>query len=485
VEPPRVLSISVPYELQTLDPHAENLVSEMAVHSHFYESLVTTDPEMRIRPCLARHWENPDASTWIFHIRPGIRFHDGRPLRAEDVVYSIRRPLASPALRMRTMVTGVEDVRVSGPLAVQVRTVRPLSVLLNRLRFIAIVPEGSSDQALRAAPNGTGPFVLRERTGDTLRMSRNESYWGPRPAFAAVEWRLARTTDQALSDLLSGRSRLVQANATTIRERLTGDRRFEVVSRPSVFVKYLGFDVSRARTPYTIPAGNPFRDRRVREAIHVGLDRRALAAALPFPAVPATQPVPPFTFGFNPRIEESKTDAAHARALLRAAGLSGGFQAVLHTRRMFADAALLIRDQLEPLGVRLRVEIEDDPDFLARARRRDTSLFLSRLGAVTGDASDVLDIAFHTADPTGFRGSTNYGGYSNAEVDRGIVESSEADSVSRRRALLEQVMERLMFDLPWVPLYTDEDVYAFDRSLRWKPRYDGFLFAFQVELAAP
>jgi len=76
------IGISVPYEVETLDPHVRNALTHLTIAGHFYESLVTTDDDMRIGPGLARLWENPDPSTWVFHLRPGVRFHSGRPLRA-------------------------------------------------------------------------------------------------------------------------------------------------------------------------------------------------------------------------------------------------------------------------------------------------------------------------------------------------------------------------------------------------------------------
>src|SRR5262245_31893696 len=92
--PTAAVRIAVPYDVSTLDPHARDTLSSVAITSHFYEPLVTTDGDLRIRPCLARVWENPDDATWVFRLQPGARFHSGKPARAADVVYSFKRLLA-------------------------------------------------------------------------------------------------------------------------------------------------------------------------------------------------------------------------------------------------------------------------------------------------------------------------------------------------------------------------------------------------------
>src|SRR5258706_11940453 len=97
---PDSVAISVPYEVANLDPHVRNALSSFAIVLQLYEPLVSTDLDMQIQPCLARRWENPDPSTWVFHLEPSVFFHSGKPMRAEDVVYSFDRIQKNPALEM-------------------------------------------------------------------------------------------------------------------------------------------------------------------------------------------------------------------------------------------------------------------------------------------------------------------------------------------------------------------------------------------------
>ena len=108
------------------------------------------------------------------------------------------------------------------------------------------------------------------------------------------------------------------------------------------------------------------------------------------------------------------------------------------------------------------------------------SLYVSRFGCVTGDASEVIENGVHSPDVARQMGLHNYGGYSNAELDRLIEESVGIEPASARRHALEDLMARLMEDLPWIPLYFGQDVYVMDRALTWTPRYDSFLLAAEV-----
>lgn len=478
---PDRIFITVPYEVDTLDPHARNLLSNFALAMNLYEPLVTTNPDMEIEPCLASRWENPNLSTWVFHLRPGVRFHSGKPMTADDVVFSFQRLLSGGGLEISGYLLYIADVRAIGPLTVQIRTTRPLSVLLNKVRFVAIVPKGSTASSLAGHSDGTGPYKLAHWVpGQRVSLTRNDDYWGPRPAFRDVEFRLGRSPASALKDLASGKFQLGQCNLKSLEGSLPRPSRFTVIRRPSIFVKYLGYDLSRDVTPHCSAPSNPFKNILVRRAINGALDRRKLVGTLSTDAVAASQLVPSFIFGFNPRIAPPEQNLAASRELLSRAGYPGGFDVVLDSRTILADAAASVAEQLRQVGIRVRLRIEEDSRFFARLDRRESSFHLSRFGCLTGDISDILDNVLHSVDATRHFGLHNYLDYSNPEVDRAIEESAEIQGVEQRREALEQISARLVNDLVWIPLYTDVDVYAVDDGLSWRPRDDSLLLAAEI-----
>src|SRR5262245_2272008 len=123
----KLFTIEVPYEISTLDPHERNTLSNFAVLSHFYEPLVTSDAGMKIQPCLAKLWENPDQLTWLFYLQTSVHFHSGKPLTSADVVYSFQRLLQHPELEMGGYLTDISDIRAVDRYTVRIHTLRPMN----------------------------------------------------------------------------------------------------------------------------------------------------------------------------------------------------------------------------------------------------------------------------------------------------------------------------------------------------------------------
>jgi ABC-type transport system substrate-binding protein len=148
VEAPRTVAIAAPYELDTLDPQAEDRLSNFAILFNVYDPLEDTDADMRIRPSLATTWESPDPLTWVFHVRSSVTFHSGRPLRAADVVYSLKRPGREAGLQVSNFTRDIADVEPLDDHTIKLRTAVPTRVLLAKLRHVAIIPEGATAGAL-------------------------------------------------------------------------------------------------------------------------------------------------------------------------------------------------------------------------------------------------------------------------------------------------------------------------------------------------
>jgi len=479
--PPGSVRIAVPFEFTNLDPHAEDRLSAMAiVFNNLYEPLVSLDPEMRIRPALAESWENLDSTSWVFHLRRGVVFQSGRRLTASDVVHSYRRLLDSPALQMRSYIASVVDVRAVNEHDVIIRTRAPSAVLLSKIAQVMIVPGGSTAESLRGAVDGTGPYALtRWAPGESLSLRKHDRYWarlsGP---ISEAEVVLAQPPEKAISGLLNGRFDLIRCDSKQV-DRVRGfSDRFEILRRDNLYVKYLAFDLARDDTPYCSHRPNPFLDRRVRRAVDLAIDRSRLVRGIHGHGVPATQPVPRFIFGFSSAIPEREYRPDEARALLEAAGLGSGFRVTLHARKIVADAAAMVREDLGRVGIDVELVTMADSDFFELMNRHGATFWLNRFGCATGDASDFLDYFLHSPDASRGLGTLNYGGYSDAEVDHAIDESAAADSPETRRNMLQDLLEQITEETIVVPLYNDQDVYAIDRRFAWHPRADsGILIA--------
>lgn len=466
------LTVALPHELITLDPHAQDTLSNFAILGNVYEALVSSDATLQLEPGLAERWESPDRLTWLFKLR-AARFHDGHELEAADVVYTVRRLLDDPNLDVRGYVWNVASIEALDARTVRLRTHTPWPTLLAKLTQVYVVRAGSDPKALARVANGTGPYRLAEwRRGESVRLARFEGHWAPR---AAVREALLLQRDCASlrTTELDGGS--VDVVGTACPERQAAPPGWRVERRTGLYVKYLGMDVARARTPFVAGRKNPFRDLRVRQALSLAVDREALVRGLGLPARPAFQPVPMSVLGFNPRLVPEAHDPARARRLLAEAGFPGGFQVMLHVRSLLRQPAAALAADLVAVGMRAELEYVDDAEFSARLSRRESSLWLSRFGCVGGDASDLFEAFFG-----GVRRFSVHGGYTDAALERGFAESAQSENDLERRDRLQQLVARLVSDLPLVPLYHDEDVYLIRPGLAWEPRNDGCMRVAEV-----
>jgi peptide/nickel transport system substrate-binding protein len=474
--------IASPYELTTLDPHKANTVSNFAVLSNVYEPLVATDADMKVKPALATAWENPDPLTWRLHLRPGVAFHSGRKLRAEDVVFSLRRLMEHRDLGMRVFVQNLTSVRALDAATIELSTSRPSHNLLSKLHFALVVPEGSTAETLHRRADGTGPFVVREwDEGRSLVVRRNDDYWGPRPTLGLVRFTLGEAPEAAASGLLEGRYQLMQGSGKIAEALLRESPLHEVLRHDNIYVKYLGYDLVREVTPFCPIKPNPFRNALVRRALDLVLDRQVLVEALPVHAVPATQVVPRFIFGFDPSLPATRSSAPEARALLEAEGLGGGFSVTLHTRHIFAGAARVVQKQLAPIGVQVEVKPIDEDEFFSLHDGGRLTLWITRYGCPSGDASDFLNDVIHSRDPSDMYGHRNGGYYSNPRMDAAIRKSEEVEDVEDRRQAVQRMIRQVSDERIMLPLYLDQDVYGIERAYSWQPRNDSYIRLAEVK----
>ena len=449
----------------SLDPHLENEFLTSAVLANVFEGLTSLDGAMRVAPALAVSWDTPAPSVWRFRLRPGVRFHDGRAVGARDVAWSLDRARHHPRSGVSHYLADVVEVRVAAPEAVEIRTEASTSLLLNRLSFVAIVPEGSPAEI--RSPIGTGPYRLSTQGfPEDLTLERSDVYWGRRPAEPVVRMLVVKDPARARAMLVSGDLDVSLSPSPGEAYRLRSEPCCRVVAQPAVVVEMLLCRVDRP----------PFDDLRVRRALHLALDRPALVSrTLMGWGEPASQLASPGTVGFAPAMRAPERDLPEARRLLAEAGHPRGFPVTLEFREdRRADE---IRRQLGEAGIEVTLRPGSWAEVLRRVRAGETQFYYGAFSADTGDAGDILDSAVHTPEPAAGLGADNHFGYSSPEVDRLLLAARIAPTLLDRRHALQRVMERVMVDLPMVPLVVPYDLYVLRRDVRWTPRLDGRVLA--------
>ncbi|HJS57543.1 MAG TPA: ABC transporter substrate-binding protein [Vicinamibacteria bacterium] len=443
----------------SLDPHERNEFVTFGVLSNVYEGLTALSPSLRVDPALAESWHSLDERTWRFRLRQGVVFHDGRPLTAADVVFSLQRARSLPASEFKSYLAAMESARAVAADEVEIVTQRPNAVLLARLAFVLIVPHDSPVPI--SAPVGTGPYrLLDSGPGMALRLSAFDRHWSGSPRERAVELDVIKDPDRTQA-LLDGRTDLLlevepgQVEAI----RAAGLR---VVSSPGPAVDVLGM---RTDAP-------PFRDVRVRRAVSLALDRQALVdRVLLGHGAPAGQLVSRNVFGFDPALAPPARDLTAARRLLAEAGYASGLDVDLETRRE-REIDELAR-QLEEAGVRVKPQYHHWHELIDRmARGRVRFAFLSVVSD-SGEAGDLFDSTIHTRDTvTGF-GDSNESGYSNPALDALIESTGRTARLEERRRILQECMRVTMGDLPLVPVFERNLIWGVGRGIAFEPRADG------------
>jgi peptide/nickel transport system substrate-binding protein len=458
--PERPLRIAINSGPFTLDPHAGELLS-LSVLRNLYDSLTAFDAGNRVGPALAESWENPDEITWIFHLRRGVHFHDGRELTARDVLFSFDRARRTPRSEIGTYLVAIDKVLALAPHTVEITTRRPDPILLNKIAFVLIVPAGSPPDILQ--PIGTGPYrLVVHQPGKRLALRAFERYWGGAPREQAVEFLPLPDHDSRMKGLLDGDLDIIAEPRFSDLARIRAARGCRVAKQ----VQSLGVTYLLARSDR-----RPLDDPRTRRALSLAVDRAALVRqALRGEGVPLGQMVTNNVFGFAPDIPPPAAAPAAARALLAAAGHPGGLDLTLQIRPGLRPELDALAQQLLSAGIRVRASERPLEAFSADADFSFASWF-----CLSGDASDFFDAMAHSPSPESGYGGGNFIHYRNRALDALIEESEATVDLLARRMQLEHTMHVLMNDFVFIPLYSTPILYGMRDSVAWQPRSDDLI----------
>lgn len=467
-EPLAVLRVALHGDPSSLDPHLQSEVIAQSVLGNVYETLVAFGPAMRLEPQLAETWDNPSDLQWRFRLRQGVTFHDGRPLRVEDVLASIDRVQRHPRSRQAGSLVAVVSARQIDERTIELTTDRPYPILLNRLAFVSIVP--SDVPAEITEPIGTGPYRFVGHQPGRVDLEAVADHWRVTGAPRLAEYHFVANGAERSRGVLDGLYDLIDDVPLDMVPAIEqhADARLEAIS--SLLVVYLQIDPSRP----------PFDDIRVRRALSLAIDREALVRELHGDfAVPIGQMVSRNVFGYAPELTPPARDLEAARALLEEAGYGDGLQLDLELREGREDAPALIR-QLAELGVELRVTERPWGEMYQRLTQMSVPFYLGGWVNTSGDAGDVLDRKLHSRQPERGYGDANYSDFGNPQLDRLIVQSNTVLSLEERQRLLQQALAVANEDLVYIPLYSRHEVYGVRDELEWQPRQDGRVYAQEV-----
>lgn len=454
------LTVLLHDDVLTLNPNEEVEVVTDSVLANVYEPLVTLDENLVPRALLAESWEHPRPEQWRFHLRKGVRFHDGTLLTAAHVRDLLTATQKTAELEASQFLSQVREIVLVDEHTVDVITDKPRAILSD-LPFLYIAK--ANTQATFPPFVGTGPFRVRDWIpGQRVVLERNAGYWGARPVVREALFIPAPDPKTRLDKLRAGEADIITGIPPEMAGAVPGVR-FQ--RQPGLGVFYLGYDVRNE-------PDNPLRDIRVRRAFHLAIDRRRMVdEVLKGNGSVPTQPVAPPVFGYNPALPPPAFDPDRARGLMAEAGHAKGFSLRLDYPLNHEIAAQILKQNLEAIGVRLEMNgMHRDSvyDFVKAGRSR---FFFVGWDCATGVASEFYEFCLHTPSPS--YGMFNYGHYSNPRVDL-IAETNAAILDQRKRQrLLQQAATIVMDELPVLPLFVQDDLYGTRADIAFKPRADG------------
>ena len=494
----------------TLDPHAVNLNTNVTLLHQVYEPLVLRTADGKLQPGLATSWKvTADPTVWEFRLRPGVQFHDGALLTADDVVFSIQRAKA-PTSAWKTLLAPVVEVRKVDTQTVHVKTSGANLVLPHTLTNLFIVnaawskahqaeqPQdvaGKEENFATRNENGTGPYALVSRDQDTRTVLRQfDGYWG-RGKFplqvTEIVYQPIKTAATRVAALLSGEVDFVQDVPTQDVARLKADPRIRVTEGLENRTIYLGLNVGARELRYADVKGrNPLADPRVREAFRLAVDRETLQrSVMRGLSVPAGIITPRFVHGYEKAFEVwPKPDVARGKRLLAEAGYPDGFGITLHcpNNRYVNDETICtsVAGFLARIGVRVAVVARPISIHATAINQADTDFYLYGWAAPTFDSAYIFDYLVHTRGKDG-RGSANAIGYSDAQTDAKIASlATEGDAV-KRDATLHAIWQTVQQEGFYIPLHHQVLDYAMTRRLDIPVNPEDAIFFKNVKVSAP
>jgi peptide/nickel transport system substrate-binding protein len=478
------------YEPGTMDPHAVGSSYATRVLNMVYDTLVARDEDFRIAPGLALRWSVAGPTTWRFRLRQNVKFHDGTPFTADDVVFSVERAL-SPTSQVRFNLPNVTGAKKVDELTVDILTSAPTPVLPMALTNLRIMSRAWSLKNRAEKPqdygakqdtyasrnaNGTGPYKLKEWVPDVRTvLVANAGYWGPHGNVDEAQYLVVSSAATRLAGLISGEIDFVIDPALQDVERLERTPGVKLVKGPSRSTQFMTFD--HARDKLLEGGKNPFKDRRVREAVRAAIDVDALNTKIMRNlGTPGRALYTPAVDGFDKRFDKGVPyQPDRARALLREAGFPDGFSVTLQCSASQPADALCqgVSGMLARVGIKVSYQALPFNNLMPKVTSREVS-FVAFGWTPATDIEGVMVPLVHTPNAAG-DGDYNAGRYSNPAIDALIDRArSELDPV-KRTALLTEAMVAADEDVAYITLSYRNVFWAMRDKVRTKPRPNDLL----------
>ncbi len=483
---------------QTMDPHSQNEGLTNSVNSQVYEFLMIRDKKLQYVPGLATEWKQIDPLTWRFLLRKGVKFHDGTPFTADDVVFSIERAKhANSQVRIYANQSGTP--KKIDDLTVEFKLTQVTPIFLDAVNQIMIMSKVWSEKNNCATPldyknkeekftslnaNGTGPYRLVSRQPDIKTIwKRNDTWWGKHDGnVTSVTYNSIKNDSTRLAALISGEVDFILDPPPQDMERLEKTPNIKVINGVENRVVFIGMDQARDELLYSNVKGkNPFKDKRVRQAMYQAIDIETIKTKLmrgqSFPTGGiTTSPLGAFN---DPAIERRRPfDVPAANRLMADAGYAQGFEVTMHcpNNRYINDEKICqaLAAMWAKINIKVKLDAQPRAIYFPRLDKLDTSLYMLGWGGAVTDADSTLTPVLRNRAPGGI-GDYNYGNYKNAKLDEAAAASSKEADPKKREALIKTALLAHNDEVNHLPLHRQVIPWAARSNVTVVHRADNYL----------
>lgn len=423
----------------TFDPNSSTSKKMLRTSVNIFETLVSFDVDTKeVIPKLAKSWENPSDTEFIFHLRDDVKFHDGKPLTVKDVIYTLERCIETPAAA--SFVEDIDKLEAVDDYTLKVTLKKASAVFLSNLTFgtLAILPEGGGD-TVETDPIGTGPYYLAEYSVDNyMLLERFPDYWGEQNPTQRIRMQImpdhnARNMALEAGDIdVSLMIYSVDYSSLKAREDIVCHK------EPSVQVEYLALNVSKA----------PFDDVHVRRAIGYAVNTDAIVNGIyEGDVAPAKSMISDQVMGYDKNVKSYEYNVEKAKEELAQSKYPDGFSFKCYTTQSRARYTEALQYDLSVIGIDMEVEFVQNV--------QSTIMGGYEGGHITGITYDTFDMdsAYRYLHSDSHGGGGNLTWYASDEMDE-LLERSRTEMDSAKRAqILSEVQELLYQDAPVIPLF--------------------------------
>lgn len=447
-------------DADALDPHMTTLGNSADVIVNVFDGLVRfKEGSTEIEAALAADWEiSDDGLEYIFHLREGVKFHDGTPFNAEAVVFDVERqldpdhpyylegsyPYAGFSLGMIEEVTAIDEYTVKFKLK------NPYAPFIKNLAMFATMiasPEAVKEygEDIFKHPVGTGAYKFVEWIRDDhITVEANEDYWDGRPYLDELIFAVIPNNQTRLLELEKGNIHLMEGLNPTDIERVKENDELELLEAPGLNVGYIALHNEK----------KPFDNKQVRQAVNYAINKEEIAEYLMGgQATAAKGALPPTIWSYNQKLAGYPYNPDEAKRLLAEAGYGDGFEFTLRTysaprsyNPVGARLATAVQQYLSQVGIKANIEQLEWGTYIEEGKAGRHTAALFGWIADNGDPDNFLNVFFNSDN----RGSTNRSFYANEKIDQLLAAAQQITAEAEREELYKEIQQIIVDDAPFI-----------------------------------